>query len=632
MNPFLDHDLYHELVRLLGDASSGSLEEIGRRLSDAACTHPPNIVRECLEEILDRQAGAVRVMASAWSIASHPGTPLAARAVSALTADLTNEAAEVRRCALFYLFYTNSTPTTAIPLIAPLLTTPEDEQVNLWAAAAIYQIPVVSDEFRDVARMAGIQVAKTFAGEELAPFLVAAIAMGRQGVDRERVAAAVVRRFRLGTEEEKLAALIALPKIGVFDDEIEQMLEGLVFTPYDSRQIRVQAVHALADMPAGHAGVDSLLYAALHIFDWEVSRHAYAVLLSRESYTRDLVAALVALGASNNGEKRLFGALGLADVGSEAAWTAPILISRLESEADESVCSAMIDALGAIGVPAIGPLVEAVRRGSLRTLPLYQYALLAIGDAGVLEFARLIGDPDSRIRELAGYLLQSLGPKAATAAPMLGGYITSENREACKYALIAVTRIGAAGRELARAAAGRLLDDDEELAWWAETALVGIGNDSIPHVERLLGSLADVHGRCGSVLARLRAIGAAPAPPAANGVEGVTNEKHLKLFAVAGRLAADEGIDALRAVARRIEELQCMNAAPLELAASEGTLRIAFGELEQKLSASRGRDVKLFARKERLKRGGMTPEGVAFLAKVERHLNFRLRLDAGENA
>lgn len=632
MNPFLDHELYSELVRLMANVADDPHGEVLRRLSEIVSTQSPNSTRECLEEMLVREKGIVLASACSWCITSHPGTDLADRAVRVLVAELTNEAQEVRRFALFQLFFTNSMPTAAIPIIAPLLKTSDDDELVLWTAAAIYQISTVAEEFRDVARVAGIHLARALRGDKLSDFLVAAMAMGRQAIDREHVAAAVVRRFKEGGQEEKCAALVVLPKLGVFNDEMESMLREVILDSDAPFQLRFRAVHSLATMPTNDARVLSLLHAAIQIDEWEIARHAFAALLSRESYSPELITALAALLVAGDAEKRRVGALALSDLGSAAAWAAPIMISQLECEPEEPVCRAMIDALGAIGVPAIRPLIEAVRTSSLRALPLYQYALLAIGEAGIFEFARLIGDGDSRIRELAGYLLQSLGPKAAAATSILDDFIRGDDRDTCKSALFAVARVGAAGRDLAPAAAERLLDGDEELAWWAETALVGIGNDAIPHVERLLGTSADADGKCERLLKRLRSIGATATPAPANDIEGVTNDKHLMLFAVLGRLMADEGIRSLRAAAKRIEDLQTTKAVTSGLPASEGALRIAISDLERTLSSTRGTVVKLLARAERHKGGGLTPEGAAFLPKVERFLNFKLRLGDGETS
>lgn len=165
------------------------------------------------------------------------------------------------------------------------------------------------------------------------------------------------------------------------------------------------------------------------------------------------------------------------------------LLERFGSESDPQIVLALTDAIGAIGMDAIDPLIEEGKRLDFRTMPLVAAALKAVGDIAVEPLAeKLLGDPDEHVRAFGALVMQGLGSKAAAAVPALIELLRDTRDIDIAHTIIGTFAVCGPS---AAAASEVIIDtmvscDDPAIEDIAIVALQRIGAPALPALEKAL--------------------------------------------------------------------------------------------------------------------------------------------------
>ena len=198
----------------------------------------------------------------------------------------------------------------------------------------------------------------------------------------------------------------------------------------------------------------------------------------------------------------------------EAAEAVPALIDALE-DSYEPVRRNAIYALGAIGKPAVEPLIEALdaEKEAFEMEPILHicdaaHGLAAIGAAAVPALVAVLKDERENVRASAAYALGEMGPVAAEAVDALITLLTDESEEVRRHAISALGMIKVPTSKTVPALVKVLENpEDTDLAFFAAQALTRIGPDATEAVPALGGALmsesAYVRGFSSEALSRI---------------------------------------------------------------------------------------------------------------------------------
>ena len=229
--------------------------------------------------------------------------------------------------------------------------------------------------------------------------------------------------------------------------------------------------------------------------------------------TMDIASVIAALKADNP-NARMKAANDLGFMRESAAEAVPALIGALEDSC-EPVRRNAIYALGAIGKPAVEPLVDALaaEKEAFDMEPILHicdaaHGLAAIGASAVPALVTALKDERENVRASAAYALGEMGPAAADAVDGLITLLTDESEEVRRHATSALGMIKEPVSKTVPALV-RVLEDreDTDLAFFAAQALTRIGPDATEAVpalqEALLSESAYVRGFSSEALSRI---------------------------------------------------------------------------------------------------------------------------------
>ncbi|MXY26808.1 HEAT repeat domain-containing protein [Candidatus Poribacteria bacterium] len=234
----------------------------------------------------------------------------------------------------------------------------------------------------------------------------------------------------------------------------------------------------------------------------------------RPDTTMDIASAVAALKADDpNVRMKAASELGFIG-GIDAAEAIPALVDAL-SDSYEPVRRNAIYALGAIGKPAVEPLIDALdsEKEAFEMEPILHicdpaHGLAAIGASGVPALIAALKDERENVRASAVYALGEMGPVAAEAVDGLIALLTDESEEVRRHATSALGMIKVPVSKTVPALVRVLADrEDTDLAFFAAQALTRIGPDATEAVpalrEALLSDSAYVRGFSSEALSRI---------------------------------------------------------------------------------------------------------------------------------
>ncbi len=234
----------------------------------------------------------------------------------------------------------------------------------------------------------------------------------------------------------------------------------------------------------------------------------------RPDTTMDIASAVAALKADDpNVRMKAASELGFIG-GIDAAEAIPALVDAL-SDSYEPVRRNAIYALGAIGKPAVEPLIDALdsEKEAFEMEPILHicdpaHGLAAIGASGVPALIAALKDERENVRASTVYALGEMGPVAAEAVDGLIALLTDESEEVRRHATSALGMIKVPVSKTVPALVRVLADrEDSDLAFFAAQALTRIGPDATEAVpalrEALLSDSAYVRGFSSEALSRI---------------------------------------------------------------------------------------------------------------------------------
>ena len=201
-------------------------------------------------------------------------------------------------------------------------------------------------------------------------------------------------------------------------------------------------------------------------------------------------------------------------VRTDGAKAVPALVDALKDRY-EPVRRNAIYALGAIGEPAVKPLIDALdsEEEAFDMEPILHicdaaHGLAAIGAPAVSELITALQDARENVRASAAYALGEMGPVAAEAVDALIGLLADESEEVQRHATSALGMIKVPVSKTVPALVAVLEDrEDTDLAFFAAQALTRIGPDAteaIPALrEALMSESAYVRGFSSEALGRI---------------------------------------------------------------------------------------------------------------------------------
>ena len=227
----------------------------------------------------------------------------------------------------------------------------------------------------------------------------------------------------------------------------------------------------------------------------------------------DLASAVAALKADDpNVRMKVANQLGFMRTGATEA--VPALVDALK-DSYEPVRRNAIYALGAIGKPAVEPLIEALdsEKGAFKMEPILHicdaaHGLAATGASAVPALITALQDGRENVRASAAYALGEMGPIAAEAVDGLIGLLTDESEEVRRHATSALGMIKVPSSKTVPALIEVLEDrEDTDLAFFAAQALTRIGPDAVEAIpalrEALMSESAYVRGFAAEALSRI---------------------------------------------------------------------------------------------------------------------------------
>ena len=201
-------------------------------------------------------------------------------------------------------------------------------------------------------------------------------------------------------------------------------------------------------------------------------------------------------------------------VGTDAAAAVSALVDAL-ADNYEPVRRNAIYALGAIGEPAVKPLIDALdsEKEAFDMEPILHicdaaHGLAATGAPAVSELITVLQDERENVRASAAYALGEMGPVAAESVDPLIALLRDESEEVRRHATSALGMIKVPVSKTVPALVEVLEDrEDTDLAFFAAQALTRIGPDAtaaIPALrEALMSESAYVRGFSSEALGRI---------------------------------------------------------------------------------------------------------------------------------
>jgi len=357
--------------------------------------------------------------------------------VPALAELLKDADAAVRRSALRAIRDIHPGPKVMIPLCVKLLEDPDQaicgRILNAIAECGVEAVPGLIEALKDdkVAYWALI-VLRDIGPEakDAIPAIIEKLKDKKPEIRRE----AVLTLGAFGT-----AALPAVPQIAaLLSDEHARTAATFVLGQLgqipkeEEAMVRINAKSS--DQMLSTASLWAL--ARVHPEDKELRRETTEVLVARLKDKEPFV--------------RVGAARALAALPPAPEITAPIWEKALK-DADETTMRHAMDALAALGAPAVPRLIDALKYEKFRVDIVY--ALGRIGPAAApasLELAKLIEDKNSRVAHEAIIALGSIGPGAKDAVPALVKALNQADDRDMNFASIAFA-LGKIGPEAARA-------------------------------------------------------------------------------------------------------------------------------------------------------------------------------------
>jgi len=301
------------------------------------------------------------------------------------------------------------------------------------------------------------------------------------------------------------------------------------------------------------------------------------------------------------------------------------LLELWDRETVPDLLAAIMRTLGDIGRPALPTLLERLDRGNVKDTPLL-FSFMGHEDSLPLPelFELMVTRASSNLGYFAAGMVRMAGPDLDAIMPTLRDMLASDNPAWQLNAAIALAGARQDALPAAPELAGLLATShDPQAIQWAASCLRWIGPDAAPEVAHAIVECE------GPGLVELRSLlegyGSASSRPASPGsipdLSWYRNQNYLRLFRSVGEILRLRGACSYKELRDALEKRVKRGEMAKESLPSDRKIGLVIEALEKALTEQRGEPVRLTDRTSKAK-GGLTPEGEAFLDEIIRYLKY----------
>ncbi len=429
-----------------------------------------------------------------------------AEAVAPLTERLKDDSAQVRAHAVRALGQIGAPAKPAVAALVELAKDP-DETVRRQVVKAVMKIrpgpqvtvPLCVKLLEDADPGVRMRVLQTIseAGPKAVPGLIAALknekaaywaclALREIGPAAKDAVPALVDALKSSRPEIRREAILALAAMG----DAASAAAGPIAATLDDEPTRAAATYALGRLGHVPAEAEDAIRANSKSDDKMLSTTSFWALArvhpEDKSLRREATERLLDRLKDQDPFVRVAAARALAALPPAPEITGPLWEKALQ-DADEKAVLHALDALAALGPPAVPRLIDALKHEKLRGQ--VAYVLGQIGPAAAPAtpaLAKLIADKDDRVAHEATLALAHIGPGAKEAVPALTAALAHDKTSNAHAIVYALGSIGPVAGEAEPVLLGLLDNSDRQLALVSAWALAHISPTSAEVAKKAL--------------------------------------------------------------------------------------------------------------------------------------------------
>lgn len=264
------------------------------------------------------------------------------------------------------------------------------------------------------------------------------------------------------------------PKAAVMQPMLEELLENDEIPSFH----RAKAAAAIGSVSSGNPRTLDSLSSYLNSGDHHLLIGAADGIRMHGGVRKTDILQIARQLKSDDRELRQAALVSLYRFGQEAKPALPQLLEHLSKEEDGANCKTLSEAIAAVGVDAIDPLIDEAKRLNMRTYPMITQTLKEIGDHAVIPVTqRLVAHENEQIRFMGLQILNSMRSKAAPAIPaMIEILRETQNLDIAYMSLATISVCGPAAEQAVEAIIQTIVTwDNEDIFFVASRTLQQIG-------------------------------------------------------------------------------------------------------------------------------------------------------------
>ena len=606
----------NELLSVLGQLGDNfGFEEFSKQLNELIVRKSVSRFDDELEEVIEVSTGKTQSFACGFALQMGRSGRCADVAKRMIAANMSSGDTESRIWVAGILFLNRQGDERFIdPMRRLLLELPNDDNRRTWVAGTVLLSAIPGGKHADLrTEMMDVLLCSLRSNDAYA-VLMSAIAFTRVGIHVKAAAARLVEICAVIRDDFREILVAQLVEGGGSEECIISCLSQIMCDLSERTSVRLAAIVASSNLTKMTSELHAALTTLLYSDDWNIFFNAIVAIRSITGRIDQAVfdALLARLNHENPNFRGIAARLLHATGCPSKAVAAKALLSRLDTETDESVLEVVMVAFEDVGSEAIAEIASRFETCDLGRFVYYQGALHQIGMKHPESVAELMSHENVRVRRAAAWVINTLGADAVPAIPVLIRHLEHASDEVVFDILVAMRPLGPAA-ELAVKSLGKLLTHkDRSICRWATDAILTMGPIAIPHLSLLAREVDDANRlEINEVIRRISCVALPNA--GVQSVDGVIEEQLLERFVLMGEVLSVTGplsfLKLEQAIVERHPDSSC----------SASTLRRTVDILEQQWSEFSGKEIVLIDRQRNAK-GEMTKVGKRYLKRVQEFL------------